>query len=461
MPRAAIAVCALALLVPASAGAATFANASTITINDNASASPYPSIIPVSGLPGRVSHVTVTLSNLTHGGTSDLGIVLVAPDGTAMMLMEGAGNSSAGSTFTFSDSAAAQMPETGPLASGTWKPTQVFTGDSFPAPGPGGDYCAPPRIGTCTLAGAFNGLAPNGAWQLYVRDFNPGNSGTLGGWSIDLETDAVAPETTVDSGPTGATGNSTPTFGFSAGEAGSTFQCRFDSEPFAACAAPAAHTPASALPDGSHVFEVRATDPSGNVDASPAQRAFTVDTVAPETTIGAAAVAERNVTFAFQAAEPATFTCSLDGAPAEACTSPKTYTSLADGVHSLAVVATDTAGNADATPAVKTATVSTAAAPAGATPDTRAPAVALAGLKVNAKRRTAKLTWIAVDDVTAAKALTFECKLDKAAFKQCKSPASFTKLKPGAHKLQLRAKDAAGNTSAPLTKSFKLKKPST
>ena len=61
-------------------------------------------------------------------------------------------------------------------------------------------------------------------------------------------------------------------------------------------------------------------------------------------------------------------------------------------------------------------------------------------------------------EVTAPKALTFECKLDKAAFKTCKAPAKFTKLKPGAHKVQLRAKDAAGNTSAAVTKSFKVKK---
>jgi hypothetical protein len=41
----------------------------------------------------------------------------------------------------------------------------------------------------------------------------------------------------------------------------------------------------SLLSDGSHTFEVRATDPAGNADPSPADRNFTVDTACPETTI--------------------------------------------------------------------------------------------------------------------------------------------------------------------------------
>jgi Calcineurin-like phosphoesterase len=54
--------------------------------------------------------------------------------------------------------------------------------------------------------------------------------------------------------------------------------------------------------------------------------------------------------------DPATFTCALDGAAPAACTSPVTYTGLADGSHSLAVAATAASGT-DPTAAVRTWTV--------------------------------------------------------------------------------------------------------
>ena len=117
---------------------------------------------------------------------------------------------------------------------------------------------------------------------------NPSSAGALHDRRLDhLDTtpvtsgeggDTVPPVTVIDSGPAGSTGDSTPTFSFSSSEPGSSFQCRVDSAPFAPCTSPFT-TPA--LPDGAHTFEVKATDPAGNPDASPASRAFTVDTVPP------------------------------------------------------------------------------------------------------------------------------------------------------------------------------------
>src|SRR5437773_1665037 len=51
--------------------------------------------------------------------------------------------------------------------------------------------------------------------------------------------------------------------------------------------------------------------------------------------------------FVFAANEPATFTCSLDGARATACDSPKSYSKLAEGSHLFLVTArnTDRPGN--------------------------------------------------------------------------------------------------------------------
>jgi hypothetical protein len=98
--------------------------------------------------------------------------------------------------------------------------------------------------------------------------------------------DTTAPQTTIDSGPSGPTNDSTPTFAFSSSEAGSSFQCNLDAAGFAPCSSPL--TTAS-LADGPHSFEVRATDKAANTDQSPASRSFNVDTVAPAISLTAPA----------------------------------------------------------------------------------------------------------------------------------------------------------------------------
>ena len=62
-------------------------------------------------------------------------------------------------------------------------------------------------------------------------------------------------------------------------------------------------------------------------------------------------------TFSFHSTiEPATFACAIDGATSAPCTSPVTYSGLADGSHSFSVSATAASG-ADPTPAVRTWTI--------------------------------------------------------------------------------------------------------
>ena len=90
--------------------------------------------------------------------------------------------------------------------------------------------------------------------------------------------DTTAPDTTITSGPTGTTTDNTPTYAFTATEAGSVFECRVDSASWADCTTP---WTTAALSDGDHTVSVRATDVAGNTDASPASRAFTVDTATP------------------------------------------------------------------------------------------------------------------------------------------------------------------------------------
>ena len=91
------------------------------------------------------------------------------------------------------------------------------------------------------------------------------------------------------------------------------------------------------------------------------------DTTAPNTTITSGptgTTTDNTPTFAFTASESgSTFQCQLDAGAWAACTSPWTTSALTDGMHGIAVRATDAAGNTDATPATQSFTVAAAAAP--------------------------------------------------------------------------------------------------
>jgi hypothetical protein len=82
----------------------------------------------------------------------------------------------------------------------------------------------------------------------------------------------------------------------------------------------------------------------------------------PDTVIDSGPPATTNsgtATFSFRSTlTPATFACSLDGAPATGCTSPATYSGLADGSHSFTVAATSGSGT-DPVPASSSWTVDT------------------------------------------------------------------------------------------------------
>jgi hypothetical protein len=161
--------------------------------------------------------------------------------------------------------------------------------------------------------------------------------------------DVTAPDTAITSGPMGTTSDATPIFAFIS-EAGATFECRVDAAAYASCTSPLTTPP---LADGSHAFSVRAKDSAGNTDATPAARPFTVDTLAPDTTITkkpAKRVTRNKVKVVFSSEPGAMFECRIDAKAWKPCASPLKVR-LKLGKHTLLVRATDAAGNVEAIPA--------------------------------------------------------------------------------------------------------------
>jgi hypothetical protein len=186
-------------------------------------------------------------------------------------------------------------------------------------------------------------------------DNEPRNQGAARDIGAD-EIDNVPPDTTITGGPEGETNDTTPDFTFTSSEAG-TFQCDVDGGGFGPCpGSGAGGATLTGLAVGAHTFSVRAVDATGNVDASPATRAFTIvqggggatDSDPPETIIRRTKVDDDDVKVKFRSDEAgSTFECKLDRRPFRPCTSPRRVRNLDDGRHKFKVRATDAAGNTD------------------------------------------------------------------------------------------------------------------
>jgi len=184
-------------------GNTVFTNPGGITIPDagpNTSV-PYPSNILVSGLSGSISKVTLALNNATFGQTNDFNFLLVGPGGQTFVFMSDAGGSVAsnGVTLTFDDAAGSQLPNSGSIATGTYRPTDYnVDSETFPSPAPAGPYNTAAPNGSGTFASVFGGAAPNGTWSLYpIDDAGGGVAGTIGSWSLTFITSGDSPTTTV------------------------------------------------------------------------------------------------------------------------------------------------------------------------------------------------------------------------------------------------------------------------
>lgn len=193
--------------------------------------------------------------------------------------------------------------------------------------------------------------------------------------------------------------------------------------------------------EGANTVTATAVDGAGN--SGTASITVNRDTTKPNTAIlskdpSVTPTSSTGMTFTFNSPDDAgaTFQCKLDVGVYAACTSPRSYSSLAVGSHTFYVRAKDAVGNFDASPATYAWTVDTSA------PDTTITA------QPNDPTNTASGNFSFTSSETGS---TFECKVDgAAAWSSCASPKNVTgaggaDLSEAAHTFEVRAIDAAGN----------------
>jgi Bacterial Ig-like domain len=250
----------------------------------------------------------------------------------------------------------------------------------------------------------------------------------------DFTVDTTPPSVSIDSGPSGATNDTSPSFGFTAGGDATAVECSIDqgSPSYAPCAGTFA--PGAPLAEGSYTFSVQVTDAAGN--QATATRSFTVDTTPPSLSIDSGPSGptnDRTPSFGFTAEPGATTECSVDqGSPSyTSCTSPYTPAALADGSYTFHVRATDAAGNQ--TEASRSFSV-----------DTVAPAVGGISGPAITSDPTPSFSF------SAEAGATVQCSIDQgsAAYASCTSPYVSASLPDGRYTFRVRATDAAGNTAS-------------
>ena len=129
-----------------------------------------------------------------------------------------------------------------------------------------------------------NAAAPSDPWNLEsnfetrpCQDFTAATEGT---WKVRLQkdgthfvtlsafaVDATPPDTTITARPAGGSPFTDPDLAFVASQPDATFQCQLDGGGWSACTSPKHYT---GLSESTHTFQVRAVDPAGNVDPTPA-----------------------------------------------------------------------------------------------------------------------------------------------------------------------------------------------
>lgn len=267
----------------------------------------------------------------------------------------------------------------------------------------------------------------------------------------DAPLDTTAPDTILLAPGPAATRDQSRTIAFTSDDASASFRCALDGATPTPCSSPFT---TAALADGAHTLAIAAVDPAGNVDPTPAEDRWRIDTAGPIVTFTGRPsdlTSQISATLAWSSDELATFQCSLDGA-VTACgagtSGARPLSNLTEGAHRFVVTATDALGNRGD-------------AEVNWTVDRTPPTLRFAGTPPSLYATTITFTF------AASEAATFTCVVrddtsgaivdrGRACGAGTTGTVTYEASLPGATLLRLTvdARDAAGNAATPIERLF-------
>ena len=297
----------------------------------------------------------------------------------------------------------------------------------------GGAYSA------CDSPVALSSLG-DGAHSVAVKQRNEAGTqsdASTVSWTVDTSAPAVPVLSNV---PSGYVSSDSASITVSLGEPNLTAYCSIDGGDWGPCLDVAYGNSfvkaLQTLSEGSHSIAVKSVDRARNVSTVASPAAWTVDTIAPDAPVVTANrsgyTKSKSAAVSFTTEPAAIVQCKVDAASTwSACSSPRSFTDLADGTHTVVVRQTDAAGNTSDEESVSWVVDTTAAAAPG----------------ISSNRSGATNLRSATVTFTGEGSARFECKLDSGSWVGCTSPKSLTNLADGSHTLRSRQIDQAGNVS--------------
>jgi large repetitive protein len=253
----------------------------------------------------------------------------------------------------------------------------------------------------------------------------------------------VPPAPSIMSTPPALSASTNATFAFTDTNGAATFECRRDTLAFTVCASPFGY---SGLTDGLHSFDVRAVTTGG--PSAPVSTTWTVDTVRPTTpSLVRTATGTTGIPIAWTAATdlhgPITYDVFVGSGKVATTTGTTKTVNVPCGRNStVGVEAMDAAGNRSLR-----GTVVVKGHPCGPqTTISSGPRGIVAGHSPVFRFRS------------SVGHSTFQCKLDRRAWRTCRSPKTYKTLIKGRHTFRVRAITPGGvKDTTPAVRSWRIR----
>lgn len=294
---------------------------------------------------------------------------------------------------------------------------------------------------SCSSPKSYSGLV-QGDHTFEVRSID-NNSQYSAPTSQEWAIDTTDPVITLGTVPASLNNSTSSSISFSSTDSGggvvAGHKCKLDGGSYAPCSSPAN---LSGLSQGVHTYSITATDSAGNTSA-PVSTTWTVDLTAPVLTLSSMPASITNTTtasFSFGATDSgggvvSSYSCSLDSSAYSSCSSPASYSGLAEGAHTFAVMVSDSAGN------------SSVATTYSWTVDLTAPTLNITSKPNSISNLTSASFTFSGNDTGGGSVANYSCKLDAGSYAACTSPQTYSSLAEGSHTFSVKATDTAGNVS--------------